>query len=139
MVSKHSARALSAAFGILGLQACATVRQEDLASWVNAPVAALDLHSIFATMPMYRTVAANGVEMRNYVNSEDISRCFGTGNAYSRGRSISLSAFSTCRASSVTCNNIFYVQGDRVLEYRPTGSCYTDKRAQPEARWLQNR
>lgn len=35
---------------------CATVHQEDLDAWVGVPVAALDMHSIFLTFPMARTL-----------------------------------------------------------------------------------
>jgi hypothetical protein len=44
------------------------VRQEDLASWQGVPVSALDVHTEFLTMHLARSEAADGTEVRNYVN-----------------------------------------------------------------------
>lgn len=44
-------------------------------------------------------------------------------------------AFTRCSSAVVGCDNIFYIKNGRVLEYAPTGQCYTDKTAQPEARY----
>lgn len=121
---------------VLLLSACKTVRQEDLISWVNMPVEALDTHSIFLTLPMYKTLSSEGIEIRNYVNSASASKCFAqftnTSNKY-----VSSQAFSTCSSASITCNNIFYIKNGKVLEYAPTGQCFTDKRAQPEKRYYE--
>ena len=120
--------------------ACATlptVNQVDLDSWKDVPVEALDTHSFFLTVPMVRTVTESGIEIRNYVNSSGTTTsCVGAGNAYGSGQYVNASAFSRCSTGTSTCNNIFYIKEGRVLEYAPTGNCYTDKTVQPEPRYL---
>ena len=132
---------------LLYLTSCLTVRQQDLDAWQGVPVSALDTHSIFLTMPMVKTYSAKGTEIRNYVNGQTISRCnsnaYGTGNvsAQSFGNSanaISMSnfnAFQNCSSGFVACNNIFYIKEGRVLEYKPSGKCFTNETAQPEKGW----
>jgi hypothetical protein len=39
----------------------------------------------------------------------------------------------------VVCNNIFYIKDGKVVEYAPTGNCYTDETVRPQARYLQFR
>jgi hypothetical protein len=112
------------------------VHQEDLAAWVGVPVEALDTHSIFLTMPMVRTVTESGIEVRDYVNEQELSRCFGTGGAWGgNGRYVSGNAFGNCRTQKIGCHNIFYIKDGKVLEYAPTGRCYTDKTVRPQERY----
>ena len=146
---------------VLALAGCASppvVRQEDLSAWVGIPVVALDTHSIFITFPVIRTVADGGLEIRNYVNKQGISQCFsntntfgssntraqanqraGTTSAYSlQANTISSTSFSTfqnCSNQIVGCDNIFYIKYGKVLEYRPTGKCYTNGTVQPQPGW----
>ena len=111
---------------------CATVRQQDLDAWVGAPVEALDAHPLFLTMPMYRAQTDRGVETRNYVNSKEVEQCFTSAGARRGDKSyVSHTAFTTCSQSSVVCNNIFYIQGGKVIRYAPTGACYTDNTVLP--------
>lgn len=121
------------------ITACATVRQQDLDAWVGMPVEALDTHSIFITMPMYRTVTGSGIEIRNYTNGKNVANCFGTAGASRTGAFVNANAFTTCSSGRIVCNNIFYIKNEKVLEYAPTGRCFTDKRAQPQARYLRLR
>jgi hypothetical protein len=91
------------------LMVAGCVRQEDLDSWVGAPVSALDTHPVFVSMPVVRTVAADGTEIRNYTNFVE-----GGGGA--------------------RCNNIFYIKNGRVVKYTPVGTgarCRTDQTLQP--------
>lgn len=122
---------------VSGLAACATVRKQDLDAWVGMPVGALDTHSLFITLPMVRTVTASGIEIRNYPNKINIGHCFGSGgvNTSRSLNSASYSAFATCSGGLVGCNNIFYIKDGVVIEYAPTGRCYTDETVQPEARY----
>ena len=124
----------------LMMAGCATVRQvrqQDLDAWVGMPVEALDTHSLFLTVPMYRTVSSSGIEIRNYANGADVARCFGSGSAYAGGgRTVNATTFSTCTSNRVVCNNIFYVKDGKVLEYAPTGQCYTDDSVRPQKRYL---
>ncbi|MET3497812.1 hypothetical protein [Variovorax boronicumulans] len=119
------------------ISGCATVRQQDLDAWVGAPVEALDAHPVFLTMPMYRAQTASGVETRNYVNSKEVEQCF-TNLGVRRGdkKYVSHSAFTTCSDSRVVCNNLFYIQGEKVLRYVPTGACYTDDSVRPNVGYL---
>ena len=120
---------------ILVLTSCATVRQQDLDAWVGAPVEALDTHSIFLTMPMYRTISESGIEVRNYANGRQVASCFGSGSAYVTGNYANLNTFTNCSSTSIVCNNIFYIKDGVVIEYAPTGRCYTNETAQPQARY----
>lgn len=124
---------------VFSAAACATVsvRQVDLDSWKDVPVEALDTHSFFLTVPMVRTVTESGIEIRNYRNEGgDTTSCVGSGNAYGSGQYVNSSAFSSCSSGTRTCNNIFYIKEGRVLEYAPTGDCYTAEFLQPEARYM---
>jgi len=118
---------------------CATVRQQDLDAWVGVPVEALDTHSIFLTIPMYRTVTDSGIEIRNYVNGRDVANCFRSVGVSSTGNYVNANAFTTCSSGRIVCNNIFYIKDGKVLEYAPTGRCFTDERAKPQARYLRMR
>lgn len=115
---------------------CATVRQQDLDAWVGMPVEALDTHSFFITVPMYRTVTDSGVEIRNYANGRDVASCFGNAGASRSGNFVNANAFTTCSSGRIVCNNIFYIKDGKVIEYAPTGRCYTDETVQPQARYL---
>lgn len=120
------------------LTGCATVRQGDLDAWAGVPVEALDTHSFFVTVPMIRTVTDGGIEIRNYANGADFARCGTVGNAaISRtGRSVTGSQFTQCSSQRVVCNNLFYIRAGKVLEYKPTGSCFTNESVRPETRYL---
>lgn len=123
---------LCAAALVAALAGCATVRQPDLDAWVGAPVEALDTHPLFLTIPMYRTLTDSGVEIRNYVNSQEAQQCFTRVDAHhSDHRYLDHTAFTTCSENRIVCNNLFYVEGGKVIRYAPTGSCFTDDRVRP--------
>ncbi|MBV8248374.1 MAG: hypothetical protein JO200_07960 [Comamonas sp.] len=103
-----------------------TVRQSDLDAWKGLPVDALDTHSIFATMPMTRHITPSGIEVRNYANMAHSTTCSG----YQHGTR------AQCTSDDVGCNNLFYIRDGRVIEYAPTGQCYTDDSARPQQRYL---
>lgn len=117
------------------LVACATVRQQDLDAWVGMPVEALDTHSLFLTVPMLRTKTESGIEIRNYANGRNFGTCSGFGSANAAGSWVNANAFSSCSSGWVGCNNIFYIKDGKVIEYAPTGRCFTDERVQPQARY----
>jgi hypothetical protein len=120
---------------VIVITGCATVRQQDLDAWVGVPVEALDTHSFFITVPMYRTRTESGIEIRNYANSRDITQCFGNAGANAYGNYVTANAFSTCSSGRIVCNNIFYIKDGKIIEYAPTGRCYTDATVQPQARY----
>lgn len=120
---------------LLQLAACATVRPKDIAAWADMPVAALDTHSFFITVPMTRRVTDDGIEVRNYRNGKSSTNCFD--NTFISGNGKNANAFTStnCYANDVVCNNIFFIKNGRVLEYLPSGNCYTNESLQPESRW----
>ena len=127
---------------LVSLASCATVRQvrqQDLDAWVAMPAEALDTHSFFITVPMYRTVTASGIEIRNYANGYDVASCFGNAGANRVGGYVNANAFTTCSSGRIVCNNIFYIKDGKVIEYAPTGRCYTDETVQPQGRYLRLR
>jgi hypothetical protein len=123
--------------GTVLFTACAglTVRKQDLDAWVGVPVEALDTHSLFLTVPMVRTKSDSGIEIRNYANGRNMSSCSGTGSAYVAGKWVQGNAFSNCTSGWQGCNNVFYIRDGKVLEYAPTGQCYTNESVQPQERY----
>lgn len=127
----------SAAIVIGAISGCATVRQQDLDAWVGTPVEALDTHPLFLTMPMYRTQTDSGVETRNYVNGTEVEQCFTRmGARRNDSKYLSRSAFTTCSENRIVCNNLFYIQGGKVIRYAPTGDCFTDDSVRPQIGYL---
>lgn len=124
---------------LIAMLGCATVRKQDLDAWVGVPVEALDTHSFFITVPLYKSITPSGIEIRNYANGADVARCFSNAGANKLGNYVSANAFATCSSGRVVCNNIFYIKNGIVIEYAPTGSCYTDETVQPQARYVQLR
>lgn len=129
---------------VLSLTGCMSVRQEDVDAWAGRPVADLDVHPVFLTMKMVRTVAPDGTEIRNYINSKDVVSCGGGGTVSPGFKPQGYSAVAApatysssvmCASSTPTCNNLFYIRGDRVERYTPVGSggarCFTDERMRP--------
>ena len=116
---------------ILGLAGCGTVRKADLDAWRGMPVAALDVHSFFSTVPLNRRVTSDGLEVRNYRNGRVSTDCFN--NTFGTGKH----AFTTtnCMDSETVCNNIFFIRDGVVLEYAPKGRCRTDASLRPEPGW----
>jgi len=122
------------------LAACATtvrtVRQQDLDAWVGVPVEALDTHPFFMKVPMFRTRTDSGTEILNYAYGYNFGECFRNAGATRVGDFVSGNAFTTCSSSRIVCNSIFYSKEGKVIEYAPTGRCYTDETLQPEGRYL---
>ena len=112
------------------LSGCATVRQQDLSAWKDVPVEKLDTHTLFLTLPVYKTISSEGVEIRNYVNSGEVANCFSNGLA--NKKYTNYSTFTTCSNNTVACNNIFFIRDGKVIKYSPTGSCYTDDSVRPQ-------
>ena len=115
---------------------CATVREEDLNSWVGQPVSALEKHPVFLTMPVVRAQASDGTQIWNFVNARSTSSC--STNATLSGAVVSMatySQFTQCMQNTMACYNIFYIKNGIVERYTPVGTggarCYTDARAQP--------
>lgn len=116
------------------------VRQVDVDSWRGQPVSELDTHPFFITLPMTRTVTADGLEIRDYVNGRTISDCSGSGFVTGGSNVGVLSGGSSCVSRAAGCHSIFYIRNGRIVEYAPTGSggvrCYTNSTIQPRHRAL---
>ena len=127
-------------FAILaGLAACATVRQVDLDAWVGQPVAILETHPVFITVPVVKTIASDGTQIWNYVNGRHLGHCTGGGSIW--GTTLNYAAYSqfaSCVQGFAACNNIFYIRDGKVLRYTPVGTggvrCYTTAQLQPQFR-----
>lgn len=133
---EHPGKPIVLAALCLALAGCGSVRQADLDPWVGQPVAVLEKHPVFLTMPVVRTVASDGTEIRNYVNGRNVDRCSGGGNIFPSNIDFTTySKFSQCMQSFAACNNIFYVKSGKIVQYTPIGSggarCYTDERIHP--------
>jgi hypothetical protein len=118
---------------------CVSVRQADLDAWPGQPESALEKHPLFLTMPVVRTVASDGTEIRNYVNGRNIEQCSGGGSIFSTSVDFATySRFTQCMQSFAACNNIFYLNARVVTQYIPVGTggarCYTDERTRPNFR-----
>lgn len=116
----------------------ACVREEDTKAWEGQPVSALDLHPFFATLPVEVRKAADGTEMRNYVNGANVGSCFSNATVNTSGSYAAYgSGNSFCSTRFRACNNIFYIKNGKVLKYLPTPSggaiCMTDERVRPVA------
>ncbi len=84
---------------------------------------------------MVRTKTESGIEIRNYANGRNFASCSGFGSANAASSWVNANAFSNCTSGWVGCNNIFYIKGGKVIEYAPTGRCYTDETVQPQERY----
>lgn len=75
------------------------VRQADLDAWIGQPIAALEAHPIFLTMPVVKTVTSDGTEIWNFVNGADVAGCSGGASVYSGTVNFATyTTFSNCMA-----------------------------------------
>lgn len=112
------------------------VHQEDLAAWEGMPVEALDTQTFFLTLPVVKRMTDSGIEIRNYSNRANVSECFGSATLRTSWGRPTVSDRSSCTSQSRGCDNIFYIKDGKVLEYAPTGQCFTDVGVRPQARYL---
>ena len=134
---------LTVAAVCLALPGCVTVHQEDLDAWKGAPVAALETHPIFMTMPVVRTVASDGTEIRRYVNGGNVSSCSGGGTVFKGAIDMATyDSFSSCMQTFAACNNIFYIKDGYVQQYTTIGTggarCMTMESLRPGFRGATN-
>jgi len=102
------------------------IDQSILDSWVGVPVAELDFHTWFITVPMTKTVTEDGTEIRNYKNSSN-SRvtCNTTTN-------FPYKDITRCSGGESECNNIFYIREGVVTSYQLSGNCRTGESLRPQ-------
>jgi hypothetical protein len=119
------------------------VNKGDLDAWQGVPVAELDKHPFFLTVPVVRTTASDGTEIRNYVNGQNTASCSGGGSIFkSTVDMATYSSFSNCMQKFQACNNIFYIKDGLVQQYIATGTggsiCRTDETLRPGFRGSKN-
>jgi len=130
-------RLMMLAVGYLALTGCATVHQEDLDPWAGVPVAELDTHPIFLTFPVVRTKAADGTEMRRYINGRNVASCSGGGSVFANTGvdMATYNTFSNCMQGFAACNSIFYIKDGRVQQVTLIGTggarCYSNESLRP--------
>jgi hypothetical protein len=126
-----------AALGVfVAVCACATVHQEDLDAWAGHPVADLDKHPIFLTFPVVRTTAADGTEIRDYVNGRNTTSCSSGGTVFAGSVSLeTYSSFTNCMQNFAACHAIFYIKNGVIDHVSGVGSggmrCYTNETFRP--------
>jgi len=101
------------------------------------PTEALDTHTFFITLPLIRKVLPSGIEVRNYPNRANMTQCLGDGRiTTSRKGTTTYDDDMQCLSRSIGCDNIFFIKDGKILEYAPTGRCYTSDAQRPQARYL---
>jgi hypothetical protein len=115
---------------------CATVHQEDLDAWAGHPVADVDKHPIFLTFPVVRTTAADGTEIRDYVNGKNVSTCSSGGSVFAGQVSLATySGFTNCMQSFAACHAIFYIKNGAIDHVSAVGTggmrCYSNETMRP--------
>src|SRR5579863_2289143 len=134
---------ITMAGGCLALSGCAAVHQEDLDAWKGAPVAELEKHPFLMTLPVVRTVASDGTEIRRYINGRNIESCSG-GGAVFKGvvDSATYNTFSNCMQTFAACNAVFYIKDGHIQDVAAIGTggmrCYTDETLRPGFRGSAN-
>src|SRR5271170_6986939 len=133
-MARHFGLAIAATTAMLclALSGCATVHQEDLDSWKGVPVAELEKHPFLMTLPVVRTVATDGTEIRRYVNGRNIASCSGGGSVFNGIVNMATySTFSNCMQTFAACNAVFYIKGGYIQDVAAIGTggmrCYTDE------------
>jgi hypothetical protein len=127
--------AIALAVGLI-VGSCATVHQEDLDAWVGHPVSDLDKHPIFLTQHLVRSNAADGTEIRDYVNSRNVAQCSGGGSAFSGlVNTATYNNFMNCMQRVQACHGIFYIKNGIVESVSAIGTgglrCYTNESLRP--------
>src|SRR5664279_1215886 len=116
-------RLMMLAVGYLALTGCATVHQEDLDPWAGVPVV--------------RTKAADGTEMRRYINGRNVASCSGGGSVFANTGvdMATYNTFSNCMQGFAACNSIFYIKDGRVQQVTLIGTggarCYSNESLRP--------
>jgi hypothetical protein len=120
----------------LALAGCASVHQEDLDAWVGHPVSDLEKHPIFLTLPVVQTTAADGTEIRDYVNGRNIASCSGGGTAFAGSVNFATyNSFTNCMQNFAACHAIFYIRNGVIERVSAVGTggmrCYTNETFRP--------
>ncbi len=109
---------------VLFLCGCATTANEDLNAWIGQPVSELDNHPVFMIFPVVRTTAADGTEIRDYVNGHNFEGCFagGTEELADQVDFATYTRFTSCMQTFPACQNIFYIKNGIVERVSATST-----------------
>lgn len=128
---------LLAIAGLAGCAAPPVVHHEDVQAWAGVPVAALDAHPFFNTLPMVRTITPAGIEIRDYVDKRYVAGCLPPGSANTKVFPMNTGmykAFRACSENMIGCDNVFYVDHGLVTQFTPSGQCKTSDAIRPQGR-----
>jgi hypothetical protein len=102
----------------LGLAACSSVQEKHLNRWEGQPLAALERHPIFGSLPAIRTVTPDGTLIWRYVQGFDPLKCSEGNRVVSSDINFkSYERFSICMDKKSACNHIFYAKDKLVKNY----------------------
>lgn len=96
--------------------------------WLGRSGDELLLHPIFASLPMESRVTTTKVEVRSFKNSGGTvsNQSCSISSYYSKGYG-SGSGFCSDSRLEIMCNHIFYIQNNRISDYKKVGQCYGDR------------
>jgi hypothetical protein len=125
-----------AALVLLMSTGCASVHQEDLDEWAGHPVSDLEKHPIFVTLPVVRTTATDGTEIRDYVNGRNVAQCSSGGTVFAGQVTMTTyNGFTNCMQNFAACHGIFYIKKGVIEHVSAIGTggmrCYTDASSRP--------
>ena len=107
----------------LGLAACSSVQEKHLSRWQGQPLAALEQHPTFGSMPVIRTVTPDGTLIWRYVQGFDPLKCAEGNRVVSSDINFkSYERFSICMGQKPACNHIFYVKDKLIKNYALVGT-----------------
>ena len=137
MVTRNRFELLYALIIATLITGCASVHKEDLDAWAGRPVSDLDKHPILLTFPVVRTTAADGTEIRDYVNGRNVAQCSGGGAVFAgQVNMATYSTFNNCMQSFAACHGIFYIKNGIVERVSAVGTggmrCYTNESIRPD-------
>ena len=102
---------------------CTTTANEDLNAWIGQPVSELDKHPVFLIFPVLRTTAADGTEIRDYVNGHNFEACFAGRTEFPDPVDFATyTSFTNCIQKFPACQNIFYIKDGLVERVSATST-----------------
>lgn len=104
-----------------------TVRQVDLDAWTGIPLAELEMHPLFSTLPRNIRALSDGRQLWTFSNCKSIVEIYCMG-------SNGLMACSGGETWRPCCQNQFVVRDTEVESFRAVGHCYTDCTVRPASR-----
>lgn len=102
----------------LGLAACSSVQEKHLSHWQGQPLAALEQHPTFGSLPVIRTATPDGTLIWRYVQGFDPLKCAEGNRVVSSDINFkSYERFSICMGQKSACNHVFYVKDKLIKNY----------------------